>query len=56
MTQRQDTTTRRHFQHLTQEKRAQIEVLLTVETPKVQIRAFWKSLVLPCTMSLRAAR
>ena len=37
MTQEQYTTKRRTFQHLTREKRAQIEVLLRQGLPKVQI-------------------
>ena len=37
MTQRDDTTKRRKFQHLTREKRAQIEILLRQKLPKAQI-------------------
>ena len=37
MTQEEYTTKRRKFQHLTKEKRAQIEILLRQKLPKVQI-------------------
>lgn len=37
MTQQKYTTTRRKFQHLTKEKRAQIEILLRLGLPKTQI-------------------
>ena len=37
MTQEQYTTSQRKFQHLTREKRAQIETLLRQGLPKVQI-------------------
>ena len=36
MTQEQYTTKQRRFQHLTREKRAQIEMLLRQRMPKVQ--------------------
>ena len=37
MTQKDNTTKRRKFQHLTREKRAQIEILLRQKLPKTQI-------------------
>ena len=37
MTREQYTTKQRKFQHLTREKRAQIEILLRQGLPKVQI-------------------
>ncbi len=37
MIQQKYTTTRRKFQHLTKEKRAQIEILLRHGLPKTQI-------------------
>lgn len=37
MTQNKDSTKGRKYQHLTQEKRAQIEILLRLKLPKIQI-------------------